>query len=144
MKQAFNRVVNALGLITFIFMISTGSILKWILPPGSGRLEGREAWGREIASYIGLTRHEWGEVHFYISIGFVIILGAHLLLHWNWIKATAWGTARSPQPKSRKLITAGIAAFIVLGLLFPWIGKKEYHAKRELLSQRVADKRIEQ
>jgi len=136
MKQYINRLINALGLMTFMAMVSTGTILKWILPPGSGRVESlMRGGGRDkiIATLAGLSRHEWGEIHFYISIAFLIILAAHLYLHWNWIKVSAWGTAKSPQSAKRKLATAGITLFIIACLSLPWALQKKELSRTDLL-----------
>jgi hypothetical protein len=33
-----------------------------------------------------MTRHEWGDIHFYLSALFVILMVVHIILHWTWIK----------------------------------------------------------
>jgi hypothetical protein len=50
--------------------------------------------------FMGLHTHQWGHIHFYISIAFTVLIIIHLILSWNWIKATSkkifknkWGTA---------------------------------------------------
>lgn len=129
MNAAWNRVVNALSLIAGILMISTGFLLKWVLPAGSGRIEmaARGRHGRAIYTVLGLDRHDWGEIHFYISLALVLLLGTHLFLHWKWIRITAWGTAACPQKPARKLLTMGILLFIAAVLAFPWIIRKEIY-----------------
>ena len=98
-KAIWNRIINALALLLFCFMVSTGIVLKFVLPPGSGSVEklflggGRE---KTVELLFGLSRHEWGEIHFYFSIAFLAILIVHLILHWSWIRATAWGTTQRP------------------------------------------------
>jgi hypothetical protein len=47
-------------------------IERYLLPPGSGRLE--ILWG--------MSRHEWGEVLFWIAVTLAAVLTLHLLLHW--------------------------------------------------------------
>lgn len=70
-------------------MVFTGIIMKYILPPGTGGL-GREisgGMGREqIKDLWSMTRHEWGSVHFYLALLFIVLMTAHILLHWDWIK----------------------------------------------------------
>lgn len=139
MKQALNRIINALGLLIFSLLISTGSVLKWILPPGSGRVEAlmRGGFGKNktIATVMGLTRHEWGEIHFYISIAFLIILIIHLVLHWDWIRATAWGTKKNPLSSFRRLITIAIVTIVVISLALPWVLKKQEMTKAAFLER---------
>ena len=141
MKQILSRVINALALMAFTLMISTSIILKWILPPGSGRVETlmRGGHGREktMMTLMGFSRHEWGEVHFYISIVFLTLLVVHLVLHWNWIRSTAWGTKQCPQPISRKLITVGIVTFVVFALSLPWILEKKESSKSEFMERQA-------
>jgi hypothetical protein len=64
----------AVGLL-FLGMIATGYLLRFPLPPGSNKTH----------SLWGLTRHQWGDVHFWISLGLVLMLVVHLVLHWNWV-----------------------------------------------------------
>ena len=67
-------------------LLVTGVILKYGLPPGSGRGHG---WGRHHGGpreLLGLRRHEWGDVHFWIAVSLVAVLLLHLALHWGWIR----------------------------------------------------------
>ena len=140
MKQFLNRLINALALMLFTLMISTGSILKWILPPGSGRIESLTRGGiggnKSILTLLGLTRHDWGRSHFYIAAAFLVLLIIHLALHWNWICATAWGTKKSPQPVLRRLVTVGIALFVIILLILPWVIEKQEMTKAQVVAER--------
>ncbi|MEX0844285.1 MAG: DUF4405 domain-containing protein, partial [Balneolaceae bacterium] len=49
----------------------------YILPPGSGS-----------ANIWGLTRHEWGDIHFWIAVIFAVTITVHLILHLPWIKGS--------------------------------------------------------
>lgn len=126
-RPVWNMIIDVISLVVFSTMISTGLLLKFVLPPGSGRVEmvlGSHGRGhRTIELFMGLARHDWGTIHFYISLGFLILLFIHLALHWNWIVCMLWGTKISPQPKQRKYLTIGIVVFIVLVLSFPWLGQ---------------------
>lgn len=71
-----------------------GLVLKYVLPPGSGGGRGFRG-GRGLSDgpgadgallLLGLTRHEWGDIHFYVSLVLVALLAAHIVLHWTWIK----------------------------------------------------------
>lgn len=128
-KPLWNVLVDAASLIVFTSMISTGLTLKYILPPGSGRTEmllrtggGR---GRSIDVSMGLSRHEWGEIHFYISLAFLFLLIIHLGLHWNWIVCMTFGTKQAAQPRKRKIMAGVVILIILLILLLPWLGKKQ-------------------
>jgi hypothetical protein len=50
--------------------------------------------------FLGLHRHQWSNIHFYLSIAFVTFLIIHILLSWKWIKGKSqqifkqkWNTA---------------------------------------------------
>jgi hypothetical protein len=76
----------ALDWLTFLLLAclaATGLLLHYSLPAGSG--------GNSVLS---MTRHEWGDVHFWIALGFLGVIGVHLLLHSAWIKALTVGKTR--------------------------------------------------
>lgn len=88
-RTTLNFIVDLLGFISLLGLICTGIIIKFILPPGTGG-RGRELRGgrgaEEIKSLLSMTRHEWGDIHFIISIVFIVLMLIHLVLHWTWIK----------------------------------------------------------
>jgi hypothetical protein len=78
-------------------LIITGSIMKWVLPPGSGG-GGGEHIGRSFRGGRGehaaetlwsMTRHEWGDLHFWIAAALVAFILLHLALHFGWIAAAS-------------------------------------------------------
>lgn len=74
-RSHLNFVIDITAFAGFIFLTTSGVLLRYLLPPGSGR----------FATIWGLDRHQWGSVHFWISVFFFAILALHLLLHWRWI-----------------------------------------------------------
>jgi len=38
---------------------------------------------------LGLHRHQWGGIHTYLSLAFILLVLIHLLLSWSWIKGKA-------------------------------------------------------
>jgi len=102
-RITLNFIVDLISFIVFVGLAITGFIIKYILPPGSGG-HGREisgGRGREEIKYLwGMTRHEWGDIHFYLAVGFVALMVVHIILHWNWIKSyckSMFGTSRVNQ-----------------------------------------------
>jgi len=67
----FDRVATFL----FLGMMATGYLVRFPFPPGSNK----------TLSLWGLTRRQWGDIHFWISLGLLVVLAVHLVLHWNWI-----------------------------------------------------------
>lgn len=106
MKMTKFHIIKLIDLFSFIglaSLISTGALMKFTLPPRSGAM-----------SIWGLTRHDWGTIHYYIALIFLILISIHLLLHLGFIKAAILGKV-SREVKYR--LSIGIVGFIVLLLL---------------------------
>lgn len=96
-----NFFVDALGLVAFCILVSTGILMHWLLPHGSGH--SLRIWG--------LGRHDWGEIHFWTAITFLAVVGLHLFLHWKWIIAVVRGR---DNPHSGRRLAYGSAALALL------------------------------
>ncbi len=107
MKRAhLNFVVDLSAFIGFVILTTTGILMRYILPPGSGRHS--LIWR--------LDRHQWGDIHFWISMVFFSILTFHLLLHWRWIVTTVTGHPREGSGFRAGLGIVGLFAVIALAL----------------------------
>jgi len=88
-RTRLNFLVDIVSFLNLLCLGFTGYIMKFILPPGSGGL-GRQLHsgrGREpIREFLSLTRHEWGDIHFYLAVVFLALMLLHIILHWTWIK----------------------------------------------------------
>jgi hypothetical protein len=95
-------------------LILTGLLMEFVLPSGSRN-----------ATVWGLTRHDWGDLHFWIAM---VILAAgllHLLLNWGWVCSVCAKLLRldSSKPTLRRQLwtgttTAAVLAVLVGGFLF--------------------------
>ncbi|MBN2131332.1 MAG: DUF4405 domain-containing protein [Sedimentisphaerales bacterium] len=88
-RTTLNFIVDAVGFVDLLLLAATGVILRWVLPPGSGGHGQAFRGGRggaHIRTLWGLGRHDWGDVHFVLSLLFVFLILVHLILHWTWIK----------------------------------------------------------
>jgi hypothetical protein len=101
-KNVAMRVTNGALYIAGCFLAGTGWLLAERLP------RGRE--GRSL-SFLGLSRHEWGEWHTWIAYGVVGLVILHLLLNWQWLVIIA------SSRKSWRLWT-GLLAGVALVLIF--------------------------
>jgi hypothetical protein len=63
-------------LTTFLLTALTGLLLWVILPGGQGRGE---------SMLLGLTRHQWIDLHSWIALAMLAGVTLHLTLHWKWI-----------------------------------------------------------
>ncbi len=81
LKNPIMRVVNLLLYLCFCGLVGTGALLSWKLAPGSrggGRLH-----------VLGMNRHEWGDIHFWLGVLMLSATCVHLLLNWQWLKKIA-------------------------------------------------------
>ena len=80
---------DAANTILFLALAATGVILEWVLPHGSGGGGGRGFRGGRgsVDTFLDWSRHDWGDVHFWIAVSLVAGVLIHLLLHFGWIRA---------------------------------------------------------
>jgi hypothetical protein len=86
-KTALNFAVDAIALVLCVLLGATGAVIRYVLPPGSG----------QTLSLWGFGRHDWGGIHFWLSVAFLAVMALHLVLHWAWILGMARGPASAPQ-----------------------------------------------
>jgi hypothetical protein len=91
-RVTLNFIVDFLAFLDFLGIVVTGVIIKFVLPPGSGgRGRGFHGGrglgaGEHIRELWSMGRHDWGDVHFYLSVIFIVLILVHIVLHWVWIK----------------------------------------------------------
>ena len=88
-RSSLNFIIDLVALLNLLGLASTGFIMKFILPPGTGgrgRLLHGGPGGEHIKQLWSMTRHEWGGIHFYLALLFVILMVLHIILHWGWLK----------------------------------------------------------
>lgn len=107
-------VIDALAFIGFLFVVSTGVLMRYELPPRSGR----------ALEVLGLNRHEWGDVHFVLSILFLSVLAIHLLLHWRFILGVFRGHVAGGSRWRVLLGLVGLLAVLALAAA-PLVAPKE-------------------
>jgi hypothetical protein len=120
-RQILNLVINTAALLVMLAMIATGFLLKWVLPPGSRGGQGLQLWG--------MTRHEWGDLHFWLAVSLLSLLLVHVALHWAWVCALVARLASGKPPSAAAFVASrqwlyGIGLLVACGLLvaaFLWI-----------------------
>lgn len=105
-KNNLNFVVDALAFVAFVSLATTGVLMRYILPPGSGH----------FSALWGMDRHGWGQIHFWLSTAFMAALGLHLLLHWRWITAVVGGRPRQGSGVRIALACVGLISLAGLAL----------------------------
>ncbi|MGB0744310.1 MAG: DUF4405 domain-containing protein [Opitutales bacterium] len=99
LKNPLMRATNLLLYLSFCGLAGTGALLTWKLVPGSQ--------GGHGLTVLGLGRHDWGAIHFWLAVVCIGTTLAHLVLNWVWLKKIA---------SSGKLwrLAAGLAAGAIL------------------------------
>jgi hypothetical protein len=105
-RPNLNFIVDYLGFAGFVVLTATGVLMRYVLPPGSGR--STTLWT--------LDRHEWGGIHFWIAIAFLAVLALHLFLHWRWIVTLMSGRPREGSGARVALGTVGLVALLALAI----------------------------
>lgn len=91
---------DVLNLLIFVGVLLTGVIMRWVVPHGGQGAE--RGMGRSVDGWIGLTRHQWGDIHFWLAVAGVVLVIFHLALHTGWIvNATQKYLFRWKAPHSR-------------------------------------------
>jgi len=135
-----NAVIDAVALVVFLCLASTGLLLRYQLPPGSGgavgRGMGRGSMQQPVDLLWGLTRHEWGDYHYWIALGLLAVLSIHLFLHWKWIVCAVRG---QKSESSGWRLALGLIAFVMvtIAVALPLWVNTETVKRGELLQQRT-------
>lgn len=92
-------------------MTLIGILLGFVIPTGPAAADSAKY-------FLGLHRHQWGNIHAWLSIAFVALMVVHIVLNWNWV------TAKTRQVFKRRsasaLAVTACAPFLVLFLF--WVG----------------------
>ena len=105
-RTRLNFIIDIIAFIGFVVLITTGVLMRYILPPGSGH----------YSTIWSLDRHDWGGIHFWISIIFLLILTLHLVLHWRWIANVVAGRPREGSGYRAGLGIVGLIAVVALAV----------------------------
>jgi hypothetical protein len=73
--------------VTVNFIINLASFLVLVILSASGLIIALpHEHGPGEKSILGLGRGQWGDVHLWLGIAFVVLMLLHLVLHWDWVK----------------------------------------------------------
>lgn len=121
-RNTLNFVIDLVTFAVMLAMIATGLLIRFVLPPGSG--ERRSLWD--------YTRHDWGDVHFWLAVVLGGLVLVHLALHWSWVCSlvSRWCASADARgrPKSvlRRNLVGAALVLAVTGLVggFLWIAER--------------------
>ena len=75
-KNMMNFWIDVLTFIDFIAVLFTGILLREFPPTLSG------------ATILGVSRYDWADLHWVLSLSLILFIFTHLVLHWNWAKVS--------------------------------------------------------
>jgi hypothetical protein len=105
-RPSLNFLVDGLAFTAFVLLTTSGVLMRYVLPPGSGHFT--MVWG--------LDRHEWGSLHFWLAIVLLAALTLHVYLHWRWIVTVVRGRPREGSGARIGLGIVGLLALLALAL----------------------------
>ncbi|GAB4349111.1 MAG: hypothetical protein Kow0099_31990 [Candidatus Abyssubacteria bacterium] len=79
-RNTLNYIIDALMFIAVVAIGVIGLLLGFVIPTGEVPPSEKFLWG--------LHRHDWGNIHLYVSLTFLVLFVIHIILHWSWIKTT--------------------------------------------------------
>jgi hypothetical protein len=74
-RDMVNFIVGLMSFIVLVALMSSGVIIA--LPHEHGPGEKR---------ILGIGRGEWGDIHLWLGVTFVVLMVVHIILHWSWVK----------------------------------------------------------
>jgi len=101
-----NLVIDSFGFAGFVLLTATGVLMRYVLPPGSGR----------FTTLWTLDRHGWGSIHFWLAVAFLAVLAFHLFLHRRWIASVVKGRPREGSGARVALGCVGLVALLALAI----------------------------
>ena len=106
-KVTLNFWVDAVSFVVLLLITWTGFLIHYVLPAGEGRGKNWYLWG--------LSRHDYGNIHFYLAIAMAVLVLIHLWLHWLWVCSVFNNLLGLSQPQKKTRVLWGVG--ILLGLV---------------------------
>jgi hypothetical protein len=107
-KASLNLLTDCLAFLFLIGMLLTGFILWWPLPAGTNK--DRLLWS--------LSRHDWGAIHTWLSLGLLAVLAVHLIQHWKWLLGMFRKRFPSKQVSDRQWSIIVVGTLLIFLLVF--------------------------
>lgn len=107
-RSKLNFIIDAAMFVVLLAIVWTGILIWTALPPGIRGGHGLTLWG--------LNRHEFGDIHMYLGIAFLILTGLHLWLHWGWFACKLTNVIKTDHHGSmqKRKVHAMIIVFVIL------------------------------
>ena len=111
-RTDWKYLVDTLMFLSLLGIVAIGLLMAFVIPEGPAEL-GRSKY------FLGLHRHQWGDIHLALSLAFSAFAVIHILLAWSWIRGKA--AAVFGRAWKAALGLTLLAAFAIPGVF--WIAK---------------------
>jgi hypothetical protein len=108
-KFSWQYLVDTLLFVSVVGVIIIGFLLAFVIPKGPSATD-------QAKYFLGLHRHDWGDLHLYLGIAFTVLSIVHLLLGWKWIKGRTLGLFGNKW----KVVLTAICVLPILVLAVVW------------------------
>jgi hypothetical protein len=132
-KSDWQYLVDTLLFLSVVGIALIGFLMGLVIPKGPTAPESSKY-------FLGLHRHQWGNIHFYLSIAFVVFVTIHILLSWKWIK----NKSRQIFKKRWNAALICVALSTVFILLIFWALYPRYPGAYEDYGIRAGEKMVQQ
>jgi hypothetical protein len=106
-RNAVNFWLDSLLAAVTLALAMTGSVLHYVLPPGTGG----------SLALFGLARHDFGALHFYLAMTAMVLAVLHVWLHWAWVCGVVGKACGRANPRLRTRLLWGLAVLAVVAVL---------------------------
>jgi len=107
-KNDWKYLIDALLFVDICSIAVIGLLLAFVIPSGEGPAAPKY--------FMGLHRHDWGDIHLYLSLFMLGLLVLHVWLNWTWVVNSTRGYFGENWQKA--LWTLCVAWLVVL--IFAW------------------------
>ncbi len=108
-RNDWKCLLDALLFVDVSSIVVIGLLLGFVIP--SGKVADASKF------FMGLHRHEWGDIHLYLALFMLVLLVLHVWLNWTWVVNSTKGYFGE---RWQKALWSLAGAWIVV-LLLSWI-----------------------
>ncbi len=102
-RTSLNFWIDFASLLVMLALIVTGGIIHWIMPPRTAR----------FLTLFGWDRHDIGQLHFILGMVAVVLLIAHVALHFSWMCCVAAKAIGHDPPTKPMQIAFGVGLVVL-------------------------------
>jgi len=75
-RDMVNFIVGLISFIVLVTLMISGVIIAWPHEHGPNETDP-----------MGISRHNWSNIHLILGAAFIVLMLVHIVLHWDWIRS---------------------------------------------------------